>query len=93
MLRALSKIAGSYPEVEWAVYCTVDRDNGSKVPTVGLQLLDDFQDNIPEIIGVLCDKGREFSVDLQVWLVDDPELLREAREKAIVFYPWTLKQT
>ena len=91
LLTTLTAVLRSYPEVEWASYCQVARPVGNPSPAVGLRVMDTYRDNVTAIIKELCEAGRTRNVELDVLLIDGHDLLRKARERAFVFFPWKPK--
>lgn len=91
LLETLGDVLRGYFEVEWASYCHVARPGGSASPAVGLRVADNYRDNVTTIIKKLCEAAREHAVEIDVLLIDGHDLLRKAREKAFVFYPWKPK--
>ena len=91
VLSALASILRGYFEVEWASFCHVARAAGAPSPAVGLRIDDNYRDNVTAIIKELCEAGREHDVELDVLLIDGHDMLRKARENALVFYPWKRK--
>jgi hypothetical protein len=87
MLDALSAILREYPEIEWASFCAAARGPAEPRPTVGLRVDTSFRERLNEIISRLRSTGDEHGAALDVLLLDDPDVMRAARE-AIVFYPW-----
>jgi hypothetical protein len=91
MLKSLADILRGYFEVEWASYCQVARPAGAPSPAVGLRITDNYRDNVTAIIKDLCEASRKHDIEIDVLLIDGHDLLRKAREKAFVFYPWKPK--
>jgi hypothetical protein len=91
LLEALIRILRGYFEVEWASYCHVGRPAGGPSPAVGLRIDDNYRDNVTAIIKDLCEAARKHDVEMDVLLIDGHDMLRKAREKAFVFYPWKPK--
>ena len=91
LLETLSGVLRGYFEVEWASYCQVARPAGPPSPAVGLRVADNFRDNVTAIIKELCDAGRRHDMEIDVLLIDGHDMLRKARENALVFYPWKTK--
>jgi hypothetical protein len=58
---------------------------------VGLRITDNYRDNVTAIIKGICDAGRKHDVEIDVLLLDGHDMLRKARERAVVFYPWKPK--
>ena len=80
-----------YPEVEWASYCKVAQPGGNASPAIGLRVMDTYRDNVTAIIKELIDAGRTRNLEIDVLLIDGHDLLRKARERAFVFFPWKPK--
>ena len=91
LLKDLADVLRGYFEVEWASYCQVARPAGEASPAVGLRITDNYRDNVTAIIKELCQASRTHDLEIDVLLIDGHDLLREAREKAYVFYPWKPK--
>jgi hypothetical protein len=91
LLKTLAKVLRGYFEIEWASYCEVARPAGDPTPAVGLRVTDNYRDNVTAIIKDLCDAGRTHDVEIDVLLIDGHDMLRKARERAVVFYPWKPK--
>ena len=89
MLEELAKTMRPFPEVEWAAFCIIKNDEGQSGNAVAIRLLGDFQDNLPDITEQVCEVGRVYGADLEVLLVDGSDRVREAKKKALVFYPWS----
>lgn len=91
LLKTLADVLRGYFEIEWASYCEVARPAGDPTPAVGLRITDNYRDNVTAIIKALCDAGRAHDVEIDVLLIDGHDMLRKARERAVVFYPWKPK--
>jgi hypothetical protein len=91
LLKSLADVLRGYFEIEWASYCEVARPAGDPTPAVGLRITDNYRDNVTAIIKDLCEAGRTHDVEIDVLLIDGHDMLRKARERAIVFYPWKRK--
>jgi len=91
LLRTLGDVLRRYFEVEWASYCEVARPAGDPSPAVGLRITDNYRDNVTAIIKDLCEASRTHDVEIDVLLIDGHDMLRKARERGFVFYPWKPK--
>jgi len=91
LLKTLAGVLRSYFEIEWASYCEVARPAGDPTPAVGLRITDNYRDNVTAIIKGICEAGRKHDVEIDVLLLDGHDMLRKARERAVVFYPWKPK--
>lgn len=91
MLRELANVLRNYPEVEWAAYCELQRAVGTPSPAVGLRLDPSYRENVTMMIRQLCQTGREYGIELDAVLIDEPEMMRQARTAALVFFPWRPK--
>lgn len=88
LLNALSEVLRGYPEVEWACLGLVSRGPASAVPTVGLRVDTSFRQRVNEIIQNVRQAADARGASLDVLLLDDPQVMRTARQVALVFYPW-----
>jgi hypothetical protein len=91
LLKSLADALRPYFEIEWASYCHVARPAGGPSPAVGLRVDDNYRENVTVIIKDLCEAARKHETDIDVLLIDGHDLLRKAREKAFVFFPWKPK--
>jgi hypothetical protein len=91
LLKTLADVLRTYFEIEWASYCEVARPAGDATPAIGLRITDNYRDNVTAIIKDLCEAGRAHDVEIDVLLIDGHDMLRKARERAVVFYPWKPK--
>ena len=91
LLATLAQVLRGYFEIEWASYCHVARPAGPPSPAVGLRVADNYRDNVTAIIKDLCEAARKHDIEIDVLLIDGHDLLRKARERALVFYPWKPK--
>ena len=91
LLKTLAGVLRGYVEIEWASYCEVARPAGDPSPAVGLRITDNYRDNVTAIIKDLCEAGRTHDVEIDVLLIDGHDMLRKARERGFVFYPWKPK--
>jgi len=91
LLQTLAEVLRRYFEVEWASYCEVARPAGDPSPAVGLRVTDNYRDNVTAIIKDLCEASRTHDVEIDVLLIDGHDMLRKARERGFVFYPWKPK--
>ena len=87
-LEALSELFRGYPEVEWACIGSVARGPSASVPAVGLRIDPAFRQRTGEIVTSVRRIADERGASLDVILLDDPQVMRTARQVALVFYPW-----
>ena len=90
-LRAVAGVLRGYFEVEWASYCEVARKGGNPTPAIGLRITDNYRDNVTAIIKELIEASRKHDMEVDVLLIDGHDMLRKARERGFVFYPWKPK--
>jgi len=88
LLDALSELYRGYPEVEWACMGSVSRGPADAVPTVGIRVDTAFRQRVNEIIQRTRQTADEQGAAVDVILLDDPQVMRTARQVALVFYPW-----
>lgn len=88
LLDALSNVLRGFPEVEWASYFVAARGPTDARPTVGLRVDTSYRQRINEIIAGLRSAADDQGATVDVMLLDDPKLVRDARAQAIVFFPW-----
>lgn len=88
LLESLSELFRGYPEVEWACIGAMARGPAPPVPTVGVRVDSAFRQRVNEIITRVRQVADHCGAGVDVLLLDDPEVLRSARQTALVFYPW-----
>jgi hypothetical protein len=91
LLDALTAVLRSYPEVEWACVLVASRGSSAPVPAIGLRLDAGFRQRVNEIIAELRATGERSGAILDVVLLDDATLMRNARGCGLIFYPWRKK--
>jgi hypothetical protein len=84
-LEALAAELQGFPEVEWA--CVLSSDD-SEVPLVGVRIDSSFLNRVADITDVILDVGERQSVALQVLLLNNQDLIKNARRNGRAFYPW-----
>ncbi|MEM9194438.1 MAG: SseB family protein [Myxococcota bacterium] len=88
LLDALSTVLRGYPEVEWAALASVARGPTQPIPTVGLRVNTSYRERVQEIITELRKAADVASATVDVMLLDDPQVMRDARRLGVAFYPW-----
>lgn len=88
VLTALADRLRELPEVEWAAACTGRREDGIPRPLIALRVDPGYRDRVPSIATAVHETGRAASLQLDTLLLDDTDLMRQAREQGEVFYPW-----
>ncbi len=91
LLSALAELLRGYPEVEWAAIFGAARGPGPLLPTLGLRVDTAYRARVNEIIRGLREVGEALGASLDVLLLDDAQLMRQARAEALVFFPWRRK--
>ncbi|HEX4353856.1 MAG TPA: hypothetical protein VHZ95_13095, partial [Polyangiales bacterium] len=71
-------------EVEWA--CLLS--DGSEIPLVGLRVDPSFLNRVADITDAILDVGDKHAIELQVMLLNNTELVKNARRHGRAFYPW-----
>ncbi|HEY2736587.1 MAG TPA: SseB family protein [Polyangiales bacterium] len=84
LLRRISGGLRAFPEVEWA--CLLS--DGSEIPLVGLRVDPSFLNRVADITDAILDVGDKHAVELQVMLLNNTELVKNARRHGRAFYPW-----
>lgn len=87
LLLQLSEKLRQFPEVEWACSASIQQDTAT-TPMVGVRIDPTFQTRWEEIKDSLVKIGQTHQIDLQVYSLNDPQLVRQAREVGIVFHPF-----
>ena len=83
-LQALSAGLRGFPEVEWA--CVLS--DVSEIPLIGLRIDPSFLNRVADITDAIMDVGDQQSLALQVLLLNNQELVKNARKNGRAFYPW-----
>lgn len=74
----------AFPEVEWA--CVVADD--SQIPVIGVRVDPSFLNRVAEITDAILGAAEKHGVELQVLLLNNPELVKSAHKSGLAFYPW-----
>ncbi|MBT8468488.1 MAG: SseB family protein [Deltaproteobacteria bacterium] len=90
-LKAMADVLRGFFEIEWASYCEVARKNADPTAAIGLRITDNYRDNVTAIIKQLIESSQEHEMQIDVLLIDGHDMLRKARERGFVFYPWKPK--
>jgi hypothetical protein len=90
-LKAMADVLRGFFEIEWASYCEVARKGGHPTPAIGLRITDNYRDNVTAIIKELIETSQKHEMEIDVLLIDGHDMLRKARERGFVFYPWKPK--
>jgi hypothetical protein len=83
----LSGIAGglrAFPEVEWA--CVLS--DGSEIPLIGLRVDPSFLNRVADITDAILGVGDKHATALQVMVLNNQELVKNARRHGRAFFPW-----
>jgi hypothetical protein len=83
-LQALCGELRSFPEVEWA--CVLS--DGSEIPLIAVRVDPSFLNRVADITDVIMDVGEQQSLNLQVLLLNNQDLVKQARKHGHAFYPW-----
>jgi hypothetical protein len=84
MLQGLCGGLRGFPEVEWA--CVLS--DGSEIPLVGVRVDPSFLNRVADITDAIMDVAERHSAELQVLLLNNQELVKNARRFGKTFYPW-----
>lgn len=91
LMDALTAVLRNFPEAEWACLVRAAVGTGAWLPAVGVRVDAGFRQRVNEMITQLRDAGAAQGASLEVILLDDATLMRNARGQGIVFYPWRKK--
>lgn len=92
LLDALSDFLRGFPEVEWAAYCNASRGPVSPAPTIGLRVDTSYRARVNDIIQGLKGAADTAGATVDVLLLDDAKLMRQARSEQLAFFPWRKKK-
>lgn len=84
VLHGISTGLRSFPEVEWA--CVMS--DGSDIPLIGVRVDPSFLNRVADITDAIMDVGDKQALELQVLLLNNQELVKNARKNGKAFYPW-----
>jgi hypothetical protein len=84
MLQGLCGGLRGFPEVEWA--CVLS--DGSEIPLIGVRVDPSFLNRVADITDAIMDVADKYSAQLQVLLLNNQELVKNARRFGKTFYPW-----
>lgn len=88
LFDALTAVLREFPEVEWAALVNAARGPSAPAPTVGVRIDTSYRQRVNEIVGALRRAGDSLGAALDVLLLDDAVLMRDARGQGVVFFPW-----
>jgi hypothetical protein len=84
LLRGIAGGLRAFPEVEWA--CVLS--DGSEIPLVGLRVDPSFLNRVADITDAILGVGDKYATVLQVMLLNNQDLIKNARRHGRAFYPW-----
>jgi hypothetical protein len=84
VLHGISTGLRGFPEVEWACVMT----DGSEIPLIGVRVDPSFLNRLADITDAIMDVGDKQSLELQVLLLNNQDLVKNARKNGRAFYPW-----
>lgn len=84
ILQGISVGLRGFPEVEWA--CVMS--DGSDIPLIGVRVDPSFLNRVADITDAIMDVGDKQELALQVLLLNNQELVKNARKNGRAFYPW-----
>jgi hypothetical protein len=88
LLRVLADALREFPEVEWALLASVARGPAGAMPTVALRVDPSFRTRVGEIVAAVRGAAAGAGAALDVLLLDDAKLMKQARAAGQPFYPW-----
>jgi hypothetical protein len=84
LLRGISVGLRAFPEVEWA--CVLS--DGSDIPLIALRVDPSFLNRVADITDAIMDVAEKYAAVVQVMLLNNTELVKNARRHGKAFYPW-----
>jgi hypothetical protein len=88
LLRVLADALREFPEVEWALLASVARGPAGAMPTVAVRVDPSFRTRVGEIVAAVRAAANGAGAALDVLLLDDAKLMKQARAAGQPFYPW-----
>ncbi len=89
VLDALAEVLRGYPEVEWACLALArSPESDTARPAVALRVDPRFRARVAEIARRLARAAEPAFPALDAVLLDDQAVIRNARNDALMFYPW-----
>lgn len=62
--------------------------DGSDIPLIGVRVDPSFLNRVADITDAIMDVGDKQALELQVLLLNNQELVKNARKNGKAFYPW-----
>ena len=62
--------------------------DGSEIPLIAVRVDPSFLNRVADITDVIMDAGEKQALSLQVLLLNNQELVKNARKNGKAFYPW-----
>ena len=87
LLDSATEVLRKYPEVEWACHVIASR-GGDPVPMFGLRIDQTFRARLPELREALLNASKKCGGSVDILLLDDMALMKNARQEGEVFFPW-----
>ena len=84
LLQAISGGLRAFPEVEWACVLT----DGTDLPVIGVRVDPSFLNRVAQITDGILGIGDKEGQELQVLLLNTPDLMKSSRKAGKAFYPW-----
>jgi SseB protein N-terminal domain len=84
LLRGIAGGLRAFPEVEWA--CVLS--DGSDIPLIALRVDPSFLNRVADITDAILGVGDKHATVLQVMLLNNQDLVKNARRHGKAFYPW-----
>ena len=93
LLDAVSEALKRFPEVEWASYCVVALDGEAPRPMIGVRVDAGFRTRVANIAAAIAGVADAHGHDIDTLLLDEPGLMRDARQDGVPFHPWRRRKT
>lgn len=88
LVEAIRIVLRGYPEVEWACAALIIHGSDAGIPTIAVRVDPTYRARKDELLGKVRETCSNYGTQIAVTGMDDPTLLKAARQSAYMFYPW-----
>lgn len=92
-LDAYAAALKQFPEVEWACFCLASIGDANPTPQIAVRVDPSFRQRVSEIGLSVAQVSASLQVRVGTLLVDEPQVLKDARAEGVPFLPWRRRRS